>query len=243
MPAIQRKQSETHSINAKAVLVFAKPPRPGHVKTRLRGRLTAQEAAEVHLACVKDTAAMVASVGGYRKWLLVAGRLGATQKLAQQALLSSRWRLGVQTGHDLGARLERAFRTHFEAGAKKVVVVGTDTPWMGPQRIVRAFQLLDAADVVIGPTEDGGYYLIGARRLVPEMFRGIRWGTETVSAQTLAALRRANASHRLLPRDFDLDRPEDLHRVARLLRRRKIRSPALKRWIVNWEPAPKTWWR
>lgn len=223
--------------------MFAKPPRPGHVKTRLRGLLTAQEAAEVHLACVKDTAAMVASVGGYRKWLLVAGRINAAQRLAQQAKLSSRWRLGVQTGRDLGARLEHAFRAHFEAGGKKVVVVGTDTPWMGPQRIVRAFQLLDAADVVIGPTEDGGYYLIGARRLVPEVFHGIRWGTESVFAQTLAALRRAKASYRLLRRDFDLDRPEDLRRAAQLLRHRKIRSPALKRWIVNWEPTPSTWVR
>lgn len=218
----------------KAVLVFAKPPRPGHVKTRLRGLLTAQEAAEVHLACVKDTAAMVASVGGYRKWLLVAGRFEAAQNLAQQAKLSSRWRVGAQVGRDLGARLEFALNSHFLAGVQKVVVVGTDTPWMGPQRIVRAFQLLDAADVVIGPTEDGGYYLVGARRLVPEMFRRIRWGTADVLEQTLAALRKMKASYRLLRRDFDLDRPEDLHRVARLLRRRKIRSPALKRWFVNW---------
>lgn len=219
----------------KAVLVFAKPPRPGHVKTRLRGLLTAQEAAEVHLACVMDTAAMVASVGGYRKWLLAAGRLDAAQNLAQLANLSSRWRLGAQVGRDLGARLESAFRSHFLAGVQKVVVVGTDTPWMGPQRIVRAFQLLDAADVVIGPTEDGGYYLVGARRLVPEMFRRIRWGTADVFEQTVAALRKAKASYRLLRRDFDLDRPEDLHRVARLLRRRTIRAPALKRWILSWE--------
>ncbi len=229
-----RKEAETIPVNAKAVLVFAKPPRPGHVKTRLRGLLTAQEAAEVHLACVKDTATMVASVGGYRKWLLVAGRFDAAQKLAQQAALSSRWRLGVQAGRDLGARLEFAFGSHFLAGVRKVIVVGTDTPWMGPQRIVRAFQLLDATDVVIGPTEDGGYYLVGARRLVPEMFRRIRWGTKDVYEETVVALRKAKASYRLLRRDFDLDRPEDLHRVARLLRRRKIRAPALKRWLVNW---------
>lgn len=241
MSATPRKKSKTTLRYAKAVLVFAKPPRPGYVKTRLRGLLTAQEAAEVHLACVKDTVALVASVGGYRKWLLVAGRVAAAHRLAQQATLSTRWQLGMQTGRDLGARLEHAFRVHFEAGAKKVVVVGTDTPWMGPQRIVRALQLLDAADVVIGPTEDGGYYLIGARRLVPGMFRGIRWGTESVFAETLAALRKANASYRLLPRDFDLDRPEDLRRATRLLRRRKMRSPALKRWIVNWGPAPKAW--
>ena len=240
---VRQKEAQTISANAKAVLVFAKPVRPGHVKTRLRGLLTAQEAAEVHLACVKDTAAMVASVGGYRKWLLAAGQFDSARNLARQAQLSSRWRLGVQADRDLGERLACAFRSHFRAGVRKVVVVGTDTPWMDPQRIVRAFQLLDATDVVIGPTDDGGYYLIGARRPVPEMFRGIRWGTGEVFEQTVAALRKANASYRLLPRDFDLDRPEDLHRAARLLRRRKIRSPALKRWIVNWEPTPGTWER
>jgi len=181
---------------------------------------------------------MVASVGGYRKWLLVAGRIKAAHRLAQQAALSSRWQLSVQTGRDLGQRLESAFRSHFVAGAQKVIVVGTDTPWMGAQQIVRAFQSLDAADVVIGPTEDGGYYLVGARRLVPEMFHGIRWGTESVFAQTVAALRKAKASVRLLRRNFDLDRPEDLRRVARLLRGRKIRSPALKRWIFHWELEP-----
>ena len=235
---VPRKEAETISVDAKAVLVFAKPPRPGHVKTRLRSLLTAREAAEVHLACVKDTAAIVASVGGYRKWLLVAGRMGAAQKLAQQAALSTRWRLGVQVGRGLGERLEFAFGSHFLAGGQKVIVVGTDTPWMGPQRIVRAFQLLDATDVVIGPTEDGGYYLVGARRLVPEMFHGIRWGTADVFEQTVTALRKAKVSYRLLRRDFDLDRPEDLHHVARLLRRRKVRSPAVKRWIFHWELEP-----
>jgi hypothetical protein len=203
------------------------------VKTRLLSILTPRETAELHLACVRDTTRVVASVGGYRKWLLVAGRFDAAQNLARQAGLSTRWCLGVQVGRDLGERLAFAFQAHFTAGVEKVVVVGTDTPWMSPQHIVRAFALLDRADVVLGPTADGGYYLVGARRLVPKMFRGIRWGTSRVFAQTKAALRKAGASFRLLPRDFDLDRPADLRRVAQLLRRKKIRAPAVKRWIVE----------
>ena len=127
----------TRPFPAKAVLVFAKPPRPGHVKTRLRSVLTAQQAAELHLACVQDTARMVASAGGYRKWLLVAGRFAGAQQLARLAQLSSRWCLGVQVGRDLGARLEFAFGSHFTAGVRKVVIVGTDTPWMGAERILR----------------------------------------------------------------------------------------------------------
>lgn len=225
----------TRPFPSKAVLVFAKPPRPGHVKTRLRSVLTARQAAELHLACVQDTARMVASAGGYRKWLLVAGRFAAARELARHAQLSSRWCLGVQAGGDLGARLEFAFSSHFTAGVRKVVIVGTDTPWMGAERVLQALKLLDSADVVLGPTEDGGYYLVGARRLVPEMFRGIRWGTSQVFAQTLRALKAAQTRYRLLRRDFDLDRPADLECVARLLRRRRIRSPMLKRWIADWE--------
>lgn len=221
----------------KAVLVFAKPPRAGHVKTRLRGLLTAREAAEVHLACVRDTTRMLGSLGGARKWLLVAGSSAAAQRLARQIGLNRRWRVGVQVGRHLGERLDFAFHSAFVSGARKVIVLGTDTPWMSAARIYRAFALLDRADVVLGPTDDGGYYLVAARRIVPEMFRGISWGTSRVLRQTLRALRKARVSYGLLRRDFDLDRPEDLRRVARLLRREAIGSPALKRWLLLWDLA------
>ena len=222
---------------SKALCIFAKPLRPGRVKTRLQTILTPREAAAVHLACVRDTARMAAGAGGARKWLLVAGNYAAAQTLATRAGLSRRWCLGVQAGRDLGKRLEFCFQALLGEGMRKVVVIGTDTPWMGAPRILRAFRLLDHADVVLGPTEDGGYYLVGARRVVPEMFRGIRWGTSSVFQQTLRALRKAGVHYRLLPRDFDLDRPEDLLRVAELLRKRKIRAPALKQWMLAWDPS------
>lgn len=218
-------------IKSKAILVFAKAPRPGHVKTRLRGKLTAQQAADVHRACLRDTARLVSSVAGCAKWLRVAGEPETAHRVARELGLSTWWRWGVQRGRDLGDRLGEAFHSYFSSGVKKVVVIGTDTPWMGRERIVRAFQLLDAVDVVLGPTEDGGYYLVGARRVIPEMFKNIPWGSREVLAQTLEALRRAGASYRLLRRDFDLDRPEDLARAGRLLKRKKIRAEALRRWV------------
>jgi len=220
---------------AKAVLVFAKSARPGHVKTRLRTELTAREAADVHLACVRDTVRMIGSVGGARKWLLVAGGRKAAKELAESVALNPRWRLALQTGRDLGGRLDFALHMAFAGGARKVVVVGTDTPWMGADRIYCAFQLLDRADVVLGPTQDGGYYLVGARRVVPEMFRGIAWGSRRVLQQTLRALRKSGASVRLLRRDFDLDRPADLRRAWRLLRKKRVRASALKRWMYLWD--------
>jgi len=215
----------------RVVLVFAKPPRPGHVKTRLLQLLTAQQAAELHLVCLRDTLRMAGHAGECRKWLLVAGRPDSAQRLAEQLRLTSRWRLTVQVGGDLGNRLAFAFEQCFLSGARKVLAVGTDTPWMGAERLLRALAMLDSADAVLGPTEDGGYYLVAARRMIPEMFQGIPWGTSRVLTATLEALARVGASHRLLPRDFDLDRPADLHRAAHLLRRKPFRAPLLARWL------------
>jgi len=177
---------------------------------------------------------MVGTAGRCGKHLLVAGGPNAARQLAASVGLSPSWRVGVQVGDHLGERLRFAFQSLFRRGARKVIVVGTDTPWMGAARIVRAFELLDRADVVLGPTSDGGYYLVGARKLVPAMFRGIPWGSSTVFRRTLSALRWSRATCRLLPRDFDLDRPRDLARLAGLLEREKVRAEALRRWILGW---------
>ena len=100
-------------------------------------------------------------------------------------------------------------------------------------------QLLDNIDVVIGPSDDGGYYLVAARQAVSKMFSGIHWGTEEVLPKTLQALRVTPTSFRLLKRDFDLDRPEDLRRVGQMAARGKLRAPALTRWLRESSRLPK----
>ena len=212
-----------------AVVVFAKLPEPGRVKTRLRGTLSPQQAAELHRACLADTVAAVARVPGCRKRLQVASGIDAARELAAALKLKHPWQVGVQRGRDLGERLEQAFASLFGAGYRRVVIVGTDTPWMGSRRIAHALELLDAADAVLGPTEDGGYYLVGAHQLYKPMFRGIPWSTSQVFDRTLGALQKVHARYRLLPRDFDLDRPEDLGRAAELLGQDATRAPALAR--------------
>jgi len=209
------------------IAVFAKPPIPGRVKTRLQGVLSPARAALLHRACVEDTVAFVCAVPGCEKWLLAAGTPEDASVLAQDLQLSSDWNCGTQQGRDLGARMHNALRVFFGTGATKVVIVGTDTPWMTPQRMRHALRVLDSADVVLGPAADGGYYLVGARRLEPAMFRGIPWGRSGVLAATLLALAKKRIRYRLLPRDFDLDRPDDLERAAILLREHPERAPAL----------------
>jgi hypothetical protein len=218
-----------------AIVVFCKPPIAGRVKTRLIGALmgtmTAREAAEVHAACAQDTIAMVNGIRGAGKWLYVAADRAAARRMASRWRLGSDWKVVTQRGADLGERMRNAIEEQLRAGADKVVILGTDSPWMGRERIARALRLLDKADVVLGPSEDGGYYLIAARRVVPQMFSGIHWGTSEVLPKTQRALRATRTKFHLLPRDFDLDRPEDLRRVARMVARGKLRAPALAQFV------------
>ncbi|MBI3484724.1 MAG: TIGR04282 family arsenosugar biosynthesis glycosyltransferase [Acidobacteria bacterium] len=214
-----------------AVIVFCKPPVAGRVKTRLIGALSARQAAEVHAACVRDTVAMVRAVPCAQKWLYVAADRATARGLGMRLRLGKNWKVVTQRGDDLGERMRNAMDEQLRAGAEKVVIAGTDSPWMGRARIERALQLLDKTEVVLGPSEDGGYYLIATRRMVSKLFSEIHWGTAEVLPQTLRALRATRTSFRLLQRDFDLDRPEDLRRVARMAVRGTLHAPALTRWV------------
>jgi rSAM/selenodomain-associated transferase 1 len=127
-------------------------------------------------------------------------------------------RLVPQAGGDLGARLAAAIALAFDSGATRVVVIGTDSPHLPPERIDEAFDALAAADCVLGPARDGGYYLIGLGARRPELFRGIRWGTANVLAETVAAARVAGLRLVQLAEERDIDEREDLVWLAQELR-------------------------
>ena len=145
--------------------------------------------------------------------------------------LPGEWEVEPQRGRDLGARLSRAFFDAFESGARRVIAIGTDCPWMGTARVRLAFEMLNKADVVLGPAADGGYYLIGARKHLPIIFAGIPWGSGFVLQRTLLAIRSGRIRLRLLRRDFDLDRPQDLERIRELIRNGECRAEKLQEWL------------
>ncbi len=123
-----------------------------------------------------------------------------------------------QRGADLGQRLQDTFRRLFARGFRRVVVIGSDSPTLPVVILKGAFASLErASDVVLGPAEDGGYYLLGATRLLPRMFEKIPWGTERVMRATLAALDRCGARTIVLSPWHDVDRPRDLEWVRREL--------------------------
>jgi rSAM/selenodomain-associated transferase 1 len=212
---------------SRALLVFAKTPKPGKVKTRLLAAVSAEVAAALHEACIVDTLRLAKKMRGCDVFVFAAGGTGYFRKLVKKHGSGAGVRVLPQRGAELGARMENAFRKCFAMGYREVVVIGTDTPWMGAERVRRAFTELRVSDVVIGPAEDGGYYLLGIRKMVPEIFRRIPWSTERVLALTLKVVVRAKLRVKLLRQDFDLDRPEDLRRAAKMLERRPRVAPGL----------------
>ncbi len=197
------------------------------MKTRLLSALTPKQAAQIHRACLKDAVRLLRRVHGVERGLYVAGSARQASAVARLLRLGPSWHLRTQQGADLGARLHNAFRELLKNGKTKVIGIGTDTPWMKPRVIERAFRLLNRADVVLGPTEDGGYFLVGTRRVIPEMFHGISWGSHRVFQQTLRALARRKIRVARLATGFDLDRPADLARIRRRLARITTEAPAL----------------
>ncbi len=203
--------------SAPVLLVFGKYPTPGRVKTRLAPALTPVEAARVHAACTRLVWSNVTRLGGLIDVVLICAPDDAAA--AFRNLLRGCGKpddVWPQGPGDLGARLSRGFERAFAAGYGPVIAMGTDSPLMPPSRIEEAVAVLSergGADVCVGPTEDGGYELIGLRRPAVELFTDVAWGTERVFDETLERVRSAELRAHVLPRGFDLDRPADLTRA------------------------------
>ena len=191
-----------------ALIIFAKAPIPGEVKTRLCPPLDHDEAASLHGTLVLDTVERAKGLPGAS--LYVAG----TPDLAHPFFKVMEGRYGAkllpQRGLDLGSRMKWAMQDAFELGAQEVLLTGTDLPTLPRAHLVEALTLVKRHDVVLGPTADGGYYLIGLRKMVPALFDGIAWSTPTVFAETKKKIEQAGLSLGLLPECRDLDTLEDL---------------------------------
>ena len=126
--------------------------------------------------------------------------------------LGSKFFFSAQEGGDLGSRMKNAFDKVFSTGAEKVIIIGSDIPDLTAEIINNAFAYLDTSDVVIGPSKDGGFYLLGMKIMHEELFEGIEYSTAKVFSETLSRLRELNLSCKLLPELQDIDTEEDLIR-------------------------------
>ena len=120
------------------------------------------------------------------------------------------WQYVPQVQEDLGARMREALVQQLDAGASAAVLIGTDIPSLPAYHITQAFDLLRTKDVVLGPSTDGGYYLVGVSRSTPEIFEDVEWSTPSVLSQTIDRVERAGRTLGLVSPWFDVDTPEDL---------------------------------
>jgi rSAM/selenodomain-associated transferase 1 len=207
------KLSSPHSAPDGALVIFAKAPIPGQVKTRLCPPLTPDEAATLHGSFVLDLLERTkAAVGRFKLPLDRYLACAPSSSHVFFKILEERQgvRLIDQMGDDLGARMQQVFDTLFARGYRHVVMVGTDVPSLPLEQYKDALSLLQAHDLVLGPALDGGYYLIGLNRPMPELFAGIPWSTGQVLSRTQEKARALGLTVALTTPWRDVDTIDDL---------------------------------
>lgn len=190
------------------LIVFTRYPDPGRTKTRLIALLGAEGAAKLHRQL---TETVITQVKELQDILIQVHFTGGNQQLMQE-WLGENLTYQKQTEGDLGQRMATAFETAFNNGMEKVVIIGSDCPTLNDQIIASAFAALSQNELVLGPATDGGYYLIGLKRLIPELFSGINWGTSEVLQQTVEIAGNLNLAVAYITTLSDIDRPEDLEK-------------------------------
>ena len=189
--------------------VLAKHWTPGAVKTRLAAGIGDRQAANVYLDMLQTTLARFAALSD--QGVVAFTPQDRHREFAQ--LVNGHWTLESQCDGDLGQRLAACFSRAFENGFDRVVMVGADTPTLPSEFISGAFRILLRRSAVFGPSADGGYYLVGAARRVPPVFRDIPWGTSEVWAATKKRMEQAGLSWGELPAWWDVDDERDYRRL------------------------------
>lgn len=196
------------------IVVFAKAPIVGLVKTRLIPALGAETAMHLHCALLRHTLATVCSTSHpVELWCSPDSDHVFFSQLITQLPVT----LHNQTGVDLGERMAEAFADALTR-SNYVLIIGSDCPAITQDDIETAFVKLRERDAVLGPATDGGYWLIGLYRLDRLLFEGVNWGSSTVLNETLARLRQLDWRWQLLSERSDVDRPEDLNLLPTALR-------------------------
>lgn len=209
--------------NARALIIFAKKPQAGKVKTRLSPPLSPQEAAGLYQCMLEDSLAMALSLDDITPFIFFQDDAGAADYFAA---LTPGILAAPQRGNDLGERMKNAFSELLSRAFSQVAIIGTDSPDLPPEYINEAFELLERekTDVVFGPAEDGGYYLLALKRIREELFSELPWSSDGLLAASIARAERLGLGIDLVPQWHDIDTAADLERPTLLA----ATSPAQK---------------
>lgn len=213
----------------RALICFTRPPVPGRTKTRLMPLLSGEACAALHTAFLRDIAGLCGRVDAD---LYVAyapeGDWGILREIFPAAL-----DFFSQAGEGLGERMHRALARVLALGYDACVLIGSDLPELTEDHLAAAFAVLEEADATLGPTADGGYYLVGLRKPCRSLFAGQRYGHASVYENTLAAIRDEGLRFRPAPPCRDVDVPEDLMRLRETVRPDSCTARLLR--TLRWE--------
>jgi rSAM/selenodomain-associated transferase 1 len=199
-----------------ALIVVAKRPASGRTKTRLSPPLTPQLASQLYECFLLDTLDQMRQVQDAQKVIAYFDEPDYFRRLAPD------FQLIQQEGADLGARLDHALTVCLSMGYQRVVIMDSDSPSLPPPYLTQAFiALADGADVVLGPCEDGGYYLIGVKKPISRLLREVRMSTPSVAADTIALAQEEGLDLFALPVWYDVDDGASLSRLVEELERRE----------------------
>ena len=188
------------------LIVFAKPPVSGKVKTRLARQVGDTKAVEIYRQLLDRTFLLLESLQEIMQCTI------AWTDLGDDISHNEKFQHWLQPTGNLGEKMAWAVHKSLNSGSGKVVIIGVDCPTLTVDNITNAFEALDHTQVVLGPAEDGGYYLVGSTQDFPALFPDIKWGTNEVLQQTIESLKNSGISFHLLEKKYDIDTISDWER-------------------------------
>ena len=231
-PCMESSQTILNSHNGDNILVLmAKAPRPGTVKTRLARSLPVEAVTELYRCLLADTIALAHSLCG----VTVAIMCPASDVEELALLAGGETGVVAQQGDGLAAALISVFAHFAVPGSRHVIAFNCDSPHLPAAVLANAFEMLNVHDVVIGPTHDGGYYLVGAKAVHAELFLRDGMGTDSALDALLACAQRLQLSVGFTDPFYDIDVEGDLTRLAAELRLAPARAPRTAAWVEEWQ--------
>jgi uncharacterized protein len=212
------------------LVIMAKAPKPGAVKTRLTPRLSLQAVTAFYRCLLDDTLALARSLVGVEIAIMCPD--SDVNELA--SLTGQGVRVVAQKGEGLAAGLTSVFAHFVEGSQRRIIAFNSDSPHLPRSVIEEAFEILRAHDLVVGPTDDGGYYLVGAKASHPTLYSGSGMGTSSALERLLSRARVLELSVGFEDPFYDIDVADDLIRLAAELQRAPARAPRTAVWLKQW---------